>query len=100
MGPALLWSRAREIAIEPAAGGRRVAGGATMGWDAGLDYSVTRSETFLAYLSGKQSLFHDRFDGTSGNVIYEEMPRARAKSSLFGRGLEGLGDGLLKIIGL
>ena len=84
-GPcALVVKGARGIAIEPAAGGRRVAGGATMGWDAGLDYSVTRSETFLAYLSGKQSLFHDKFDGASGNVIYEEMPRARAKSSCSG----------------
>lgn len=100
-GPcALVVKGARGIALEPAAGGRRVADAATMGWSAGLDYSVTRSETFLAYLTGKQSLFHDRFDGPSGHVIYEEMPRARAKSGLFGRGLEGLGDGLLKIAGL
>lgn len=100
-GPcALIVKGARGIALEPAAGGRRVADAATMGWSAGLDYSVTRSETFLAYLTGKQSLFHDRFEGPSGHVIYEELPRARAKSGLFGRGLEGLGDGLLKIGGL
>lgn len=100
-GPcALVVKGARGVALEPAAGGRRVADAATMGWSAGLEYSVTRSETFLAYLMGKQSLFHDRFEGASGSVIYEEMPRARAKSGLFGRGLEGLGDGLLKIAGL
>lgn len=100
-GPcALVVKGARGIALEPAAGGRRVADAATMGWSAGLDYSVTRSETFLAYLTGKQSLFHDRFEGANGHVIYEEMPRARSKSGLFGRGLEGLGDGLLKIAGL
>ncbi|HYW15927.1 MAG TPA: hypothetical protein VE891_07210 [Allosphingosinicella sp.] len=100
-GPcALVVKGARGVALEPAAGGRRVADAATMGWSAGLDYSVTRSETFLAYLTGKQSLFHDRFDGSIGQVIYEEMPRARGKSGLFGRGLEGLGDGLLKIAGL
>jgi hypothetical protein len=100
-GPcALVVKGARGVALEPAAGGRRVADAATMGWSAGLDYSVTRSETFLAYLTGKQSLFHDRFEGDSGHVIYEELPRARAKSGLFGRGLEGLGDGLLKIAGL
>ena len=96
----LIVKGARGIALEPAAGGRRVADAATMGWSAGLEHSVTRSETFLAYLTGKQSLFHDRFDGSNGKVIYEEMPRARAKSGLFGRGLEGLGDGLLKIAGL
>jgi hypothetical protein len=100
-GPcALVVKGARGIALEPADGGRRVADAATMGWSAGLDYSVTRSETFLAYLTGKQSLFHERFEGASGHVIYEQMPRARAKSGLFGRGLEGLGDGLLKIAGL
>ena len=100
-GPcALVVKGARGVALEPAAGGRRVADAATMGWSAGLDYSVARSETFLAYLTGKQSLFHDRFDGDTGQVIYEEMPRAGAKSGLFGRGLEGLGDGLLKIAGL
>lgn len=100
-GPcALVVKGARGIALEPAAGGRRVADAATMGWSSGLDYSVTRSETFLAYLTGKQSLFHDRFEGANGHVIYEEMPRARSKSGLFGRGLEGLGDGLLKIAGL
>jgi hypothetical protein len=99
-GPcALLVKGARGVAVEPA-GGRRVADAATMGWSSGLDYSVARSETFLAYLTGKQSLFHDRFDGPGGEVIYEEMPRARGKSGLFGRGLEGLGDGLLKIAGL
>lgn len=100
-GPcALVVKGARGVALEPAAGGRRVADAATMGWSAGLDYSVARSETFLAYLTGKQSLFHDRFEGAGGQVIYEELPRARAKSGLFGRGLEGLGDGLLKIAGL
>jgi hypothetical protein len=100
-GPcALVVKGARGVALEPAAGGRRVADAATMGWSAGLDYSVIRSETFLAYLTGKQSLFHDRFDGDGGEVIYEEMPRSRARSGLFGRGLEGLGDGLLKIGGL
>ncbi len=100
-GPcALVVKGGRGVALEPAAGGRRVADAATLGWSAGLDYSVTRSETFLAYLTGKQSLFHDRFDGETGCVVYEEMPRGRAKSGLFGRGLEGLGDGLLKIVGL
>lgn len=99
-GPcALVVKGARGVALEPA-GGRRVADAATISWSAGLEYSVTRSETFLAYLTGKQSLFHDRFEGSSGEVVYEEMPRARGKSGLFGRGLEGLGDGLLKIAGL
>jgi hypothetical protein len=71
-----------------------------MGWSAGLSYSVDRSEPFLAYMAGKQSLFLDRFEGPHGSVIFEQMPRARARGTIFGRGLEGLGDALLKPFGL
>ena len=46
---------------------------------AGLGYSVRRSETFFAYLTGKQSLFVDCFEGPEGCVVYEELPRARSR---------------------
>jgi hypothetical protein len=101
-GPcALIVKGARGVAIEPAGTGRRISGAATMGWSAGLDHQVERSETFLAFLTGKQGLFHDRFEGESGGaVVYEELPRAGAQGGLFGRGLEGLGEAMLKIVGL
>lgn len=100
-GPcALMVKGARGVALEPAAGGRRVAGAATMGWSAGLAHRVDRSEAFLAYLTGKQSLFVDRFEGPRGKVAYEELPRGGGQGGLFGRGLEGLGDAMLKIFGL
>lgn len=100
-GPcALVVKGARGVVIEPAVNGRRIAGAATLGWTAGLRYSVRRSETFLAYLMGKHSLFNDSFEGTEGKVVYEEVPRAGTKAGILGRGLEGLGDGLLKIVGL
>ena len=100
-GPcALVVKGARGIALEGAKEGRRVAGAATMGWSAGLAHSVSRSETFLAYLTGKQSLFNDSFEGPRGKVIYEELPRGGAQAGLLGRGLEGLGDAMLKIVGL
>ena len=99
-GPATLVVKgARGVALEPSRNGRRIAGAATLGWSAGLAYSVQRSETFLAYLMGKQSLFNDGFEGARGIVVYEEVPRRGARG-LHGRGLEGLGDGLLKVIGL
>lgn len=99
-GPcSLIVKGARGVALEPVQDGRRIGGAATMGWTSGVHYSVMRSETFLAYLAGKQSLFNDSFAGAGGKIIYEEMPRAR-KSGMFGRGLEGLGDGLLKVVGL
>lgn len=96
----LLVKGARGVALEPAATGRRIAGDATMGWSAGLRYSVRRSETFLAYLLGKQALYNDTFEGERGKLLYEEMPRSRAKGGVLGRGLEGLLDGLLKVVGL
>lgn len=100
-GPcALVVKGARGIALEPAASGRRIAGAATMGWSTGLAWSVRRSETFLAYLTGGQSLFNDSFEGAPGKVVYEEMPRAGGRGGLFGRGLEGIGDAMLKIVGL
>jgi hypothetical protein len=99
-GPcALVVKGARGVAIEPAREGRRIAGAATMGWSPDLRYSVRRSETFLAYLTGKQSLFNDGFEG-EGRIVYEQMPRARARGGVLGRGLEGLGEGLLKVLGL
>ena len=96
----LIVKGARGVAIEPAGTGRRISGAATMGWSAGLDHRVERSETFLAFLTGKQGLFHDRFEGEGGAVVYEELPRAGAQSGLFGRGLEGLSEAMLKIVGL
>ena len=100
-GPcSLIVKGARGVALEPSTNGRRIAGAATLGWTAGLAYSVRRSETFLAYLTGKQSLFNDSFEGAEGKILYEEVPRARSKGGILGRGLEGLGDGLLKVVGL
>ncbi len=100
-GPcSLLVKGARGVALEPSTDGRRIAGAATLGWTAGLAYSVRRSETFLAYLTGKQSLFNDSFEGEEGKIVYEEVPRARTNGGILGRGLEGLGDGLLKVLGL
>ncbi|TFI57064.1 hypothetical protein E2493_17070 [Sphingomonas parva] len=91
---------ARGVALEPADTGRRISGTATLGWSAGVGYSVRRSETFLAYLAGKQSLFNDSFEGEGGCVVYEEVPRAATGAGIFSRGLEGLGDGLMKVVGL
>ncbi|MEO7827126.1 MAG: hypothetical protein ABIR60_08305, partial [Allosphingosinicella sp.] len=99
-GPcALIVKGARGVAIEPAASGRRISDSAIMGWSGGLEHRIDRSEAFLAFLTGKQSLFHDRFDG-AGVVIYEELPNGGTRPSLFGRGLEGLGDAMLKVVGL
>jgi hypothetical protein len=90
----------RGVRLEPAADGRAINQAATLGFSAGLAYSVSRSEAFGAYLLGKQWLFNDSFRGGPGCYLYEEVPRSSPRGSLWGRGLRGLGDAALKIFGL
>jgi hypothetical protein len=90
----------RGVRLEPAGAGRGINQAATIGFSAGLLYSVRRSEAFGAYLLGRQELFNDSFDGGPGFYLYEEMPREGHKGSIWGRGLRGLGDAALKVFGL
>ncbi len=88
----------RGVRLEEAGAGRVSDQAGTLGFDAALDYSVTRSETFGAYLMGHAELFDDRFRG-EGRYLYEEMPKGRG-GSIWGRGLEGLSDAVLKVFGV
>lgn len=90
----------RGVRLEYAGGGRSIDQGATIGFSANLDYSPRRSETFSAYLLGTRALFNDTFAGGPGFYVYEEMPYAGKRSGITGRGLEGLTDGLLKVVGI
>ncbi len=89
----------RGVRLEEAGAGRVSDQAGTLGFDAALAYSVTRSETFGAYLMGKAELFDDRFRG-EGRYLYEEMPRGRNGGTIWGRGLEGLSDAVLKLFGI
>jgi len=73
---------------------------ATIGFSANLDYKVTRCETFVSYLRGKEELFNDLFAGGPGCFVYEEMPAAGRKTGIAGRGLEGVIDAFLKAFGI
>lgn len=73
---------------------------ATLGFTANLEYSGIRCETFVDYLRGKDGLFNDRFANAAGYHLTEEIPDPRRKKGLFGRGIEGLVDGLLKGFGI
>ncbi len=100
-GPGLLIVQGdRGVRLEKAGPGRGINQAATVGFSAGLDYSVRRSEAFGAYLLGRQSLFNDSFDGNRGYYLYEEMPRVGQKGGIWGRGLRGIGDAMLKIFGI
>jgi uncharacterized protein (AIM24 family) len=96
----LLVQGCRGVRMEPAGSGRSIDQNATMGFSANLDYRPRRSETFSAYVMGVNGLFNDSFAGGPGYCVYEEMPYAGRRSGITGRGLEGLTDGLLKVVGI
>ena len=100
-GPArLIVQGCRGVRLERADAGRSINQAATIGFSANLAYSTRRSETFGAYLLGKQELLNDVFDGDCGFYVYEEMPHFGKKSGMTGRGLEGFTDSLLKVLGV
>lgn len=72
----------------------------TLGFTANLSYSAIRCETFLDYLLGRDELFNDKFSDAEGFHFTEEVPNHKRKAGLFGRGLEGVLDGLLKAFGI
>ena len=96
----LLVQGCRGVRVEPAGSGRSIDQNATMGFSANLDYGPRRSETFSAYVMGVNGLFNDSFSGGPGYCVYEEMPYLGRRSGITGRGLEGLTDGLLKVVGI
>ena len=110
-GPArLIVQGCRGVQVEPAAGGRAINQAATIAFSANVPYSTLRCETFVAYLRGQQELLNDCFGSTqgaggskarnSGFFVYEEMPHADRKAGITGRGLEGLTDSVLKVLGV
>lgn len=100
-GPgSLVVKGSRGICVESADSGRLINQAATMGFSAGLLYSTVRSETFVPYLQGTQGLFKDRFAGSPGFYVYEEMPYAGKRSGITGRGLEVLMDSVRSVFGI
>ena len=99
-GPAkLIVKGCRGVRVEPASNGRTVNQAATLGFSANLDYSVARNETFWSYCFGERDLFNDSWRG-DGCCVHAETPHPNDRSGLFGRGLEGVVDTFLKILGI
>ena len=89
----------RGVCVEDAKSGRMINKRLTLGFDAGLRYGAMRAPSFLPYLRGEQSLFNDSFTG-DGYYLYEQQPSVGGKSSIYGRGLKGLGDTVLSAFGI
>ncbi len=89
----------RGVRIEPAIGGRTVNQAATLGFSANLEYSVARNETFWSYFFGERELFNDSWQGM-GYCVHAETPHPDDRSGLFGRGIQGIVDTILKTFGI
>jgi hypothetical protein len=98
-GPArLVVKGGRGVRIEPATRGRIVGEGQILGFSTDLAYAVIRSETFWPYFFGREALLKDRVEAGGGVLLIEEAPLA-GKSGIR-RGIEGLADGALKLVGI
>jgi hypothetical protein len=87
-------------AEQPEIGRPRVINQSVMlGFSANLDYRNTRCETFVSYLRGRESLLDDVFEGAPGWFVYEARPGGPPRG-LFGRGLQGVVDAFLKVLGI
>ena len=89
----------RGVRIEPAARGRIVGEGQMLGFSTDLAYAVIRSETFPPYFFGREALLKDKVEAGSGVLLIEEAPLSAGRSGLQ-RGLQGIGDALLKVAGV
>lgn len=90
----------RGVRMEAVSSGRSVNQAATLGFSARLAYAVARNETFPSYLFGQRALFQDCWTGEPGHCVTAETPAPSARGGLFGRGLEGALDTLLKAFGV
>lgn len=99
-GPArLVVKGGRGVRVEQADRGRVFGQDQLIGFSADLAYSVTRNETFAPYLFGRDSLLRDKVIDGEGVLLVEEAPFAGRQGGA-ARGLEGLFDAALKVVGI
>lgn len=99
-GPARLVIRGgRGVRVERAEQGRIFGQDQLVGFSGDLAYSVTRNETFIPYLLGREPLLRDRVDEGQGILIIEEAPLSLRGHTAPRHGLEGAFDALLKPFG-
>ena len=87
----------RGVRVQEARATQAIRQTATLGFSTDVAYSTVRSAPFLPYLRGQAPLLYDRFGG-AGIYLYDETPGA-GKSGRLRRGLEGMSDALLKLVG-
>ncbi len=80
-GPAKLVLKGKNgVEIDSSDAGITLNQGATLGFSANLDYSVSRCGTLFSFYNGKSALLNDRFSGP-GFYLHEVSPRNGPKGS-------------------
>lgn len=87
----------RGVRLQEARATQAIRQTATLGFSTDTAYSTVRSAPFLPYLRGQAPLLYDRFGGT-GVYLYDETPGA-GRAGRLRRGLEGITDALLRLVG-
>lgn len=87
----------RGVRVQAAQASHTIRQTATLGFSTDVAYSTVRSEPFLPYLRGQAPLLYDRFGG-AGVYLYDETPGG-GRQGRISRGLEGITDALLKLVG-
>lgn len=100
-GPArLILKGGRGVRVEQAEKGRIFGQNQLVGFSADLGYSVTRTETFWPYFFGREQLLKDKVEAGEGVLILEEAPMAGRRGGQTRRGIEGMIDAGLKVVGI
>ncbi len=90
----------RGVRLESASNGRTISQDATLGFSTNAMYATVRADPFIPYLRGRQSLFHDKFNGQDAYYLYEEVPRNARPDGQRRNPLEVLVDASLKAFGI
>ncbi len=96
----LILEGSRGVKIEPATSSRAVNRDTVIGFNGNLAFHSVRSETFFAYLRGKQPLMHDRFSENAGEYVYQTRPGESSNAAGGRRDYGRLTDYVLKVFGI
>lgn len=87
------------VYVQGAGDGRSVDGRLTLGFDKAVLHGIAPSLGFGAYRRGERGLFMDRFSG-GGSYIYQAQQSFPPKGQFWARGVKGLWDVALSVLGI
>lgn len=87
------------VYVQGAGDGRSIDGRLTLGFDKAVLHGIAPSLGFGAYRRGERGLFMDRFSG-GGSYIYQAQQSFPPKGQFWARGIKGLWDVALSVLGI